>query len=388
MNHEGRALGNLFQQLRQAGAQIYYIFTPCHPIHGTRKYWSPIALSFKAYAWMRENISDRCMPKLCTATPLGKMEWHTSGWAVEKDGEDRDHIWIRTPYTRDYFSAVTCDHALPVENRENAGGTLDVKCLIDMGEDTLFFGDGGPAAKELPGKRGEAETRTPPVDEIQAMFFGASSIMESVWNTGIDGLVRGHRTRAVLTLGHGDDRVQAAATYLADHPCITDLILRIPASFSPRLEDELAAVETAVGMFQGGGRCRHIRLQWAAIQTAPERFYADHMKRIRDLNRFDIASPFRLEFETWWLMADQITPAHTRLFSAITDAGMGIYANTALIFGINTAPAAAEALVHAVRRAGMEFHHVYTGGSTSRKYSMEVTPFPQRMWWPWPPESG
>ncbi len=367
VNHEGPDLGDLFCRLRQAGAQIYYIFTPCHPIHGTRKYWSPISLSFKAYAWMREHISDRCMPKLCTATPLGKMEWFTSGWAVEKDAMDKDHIWIRTPYTRKYFTAVTGDAPLPVENRENAGGTLDVKCLIDMGDDALFLRDEGPAAGDVFPATLKGAKGTLSAGEIQARFFEPSPIMESIRDTGGEGLDRVHRTRCVLTLDSEKDLSGAAADYLAATPEITDLIVRIPASFSDRLDEELAAVVQAVEAVAGCGNCRHIRLQWAALQTVPEQFHPDHIAALRTLNRFDIASPFRLEFETWWLAADQITQAHSLLFSAITDAGMGVYANTALILGINTDPETAESLVHEVRRAGMEFHHVYTGGLNIQK---------------------
>ncbi|MCG8685275.1 MAG: radical SAM protein, partial [Desulfobacterales bacterium] len=71
LNDRGDVLGRLFSLLRQAGAEIYYIFTPCHPIHGTQKYWSPISLSMEAYAYLRAHTSDRAIPKLCTATPLG-----------------------------------------------------------------------------------------------------------------------------------------------------------------------------------------------------------------------------------------------------------------------------------------------------------------------------
>jgi len=95
LNNSGPVLSRLFTLLRNAGAEIYYIFTPCHPIHGTQTYWTPISQSIEAHRHLRAHLSDRCIPKLCTATPLGKMEWHTSGWAVAEDGSDPDHIWIR-----------------------------------------------------------------------------------------------------------------------------------------------------------------------------------------------------------------------------------------------------------------------------------------------------
>ncbi|MCP3874917.1 MAG: radical SAM protein, partial [Desulfobacteraceae bacterium] len=103
VNTKGKLLGRLFSLLRQTGAKIYYIFTPCSPIHGTKEYWTSISQAFEAATYLRNNFSDRCIPKLCTATPLGKIEWHTSGWAVEKDTSDEKYTWIRTPYTKDYF---------------------------------------------------------------------------------------------------------------------------------------------------------------------------------------------------------------------------------------------------------------------------------------------
>ncbi|OQY53324.1 MAG: hypothetical protein B6230_00420 [Desulfobacteraceae bacterium 4572_89] len=133
-------LGRLFTLLRNAGAEIYYIFTPCHPIHGTKKYWTSISQAFEAHGYLRANLSDRYIPKLCTATPLGKMEWHTSGWAVEEDDSDPSHTWIRTPYTQDYFKAVTKNSNPLNGTRENKDKTLNVKCLIDMGDKDLFLG--------------------------------------------------------------------------------------------------------------------------------------------------------------------------------------------------------------------------------------------------------
>lgn len=372
VNHEGPVLGELFKRLRQAGAQIYYIFTPCHPIHGTRKYWSPISLSFEAYKWMRENLSDRCMPKLCTATPLGKMEWHTSGWAVEKDESDPDHIWIRTPYTSAYFKPMMGDRPLPVQTRENSGGTLDVRCLIDMGDPSLFLGRSGPVG--TPGERGRASARdgqqktvSDPgalAEEIQKGFYDKEPAMETRSHTGVDGLIRVHKTRVVITLDVEKDVSEGVTGYLAAHEDITDLVVRIPESLSAGLDCELAAVEKTVHAQSDLGRYLCFRLQWAAVQTSPSLFQPAHISRLRSLITFHIAAPLRIEFETWWLIPDQISDRHRQLFSAIIDAGMGIYANTALISGLNTDPGTAETLVHAVRAAGMEFHHVYTEGLT------------------------
>ena len=369
VNHRGPELGKLFNQLRQAGAQIYYIFTPCHPIHGTRKYWSPISLSLEAYQWMREHISDRCMPKLCTATPLGKMEWHTSGWAVEPCVSDPDHIWIRTPYTRSYFDPVTKGDPLPVETRENSGGTLDVKCQIHMGRPSLFLGETGPAGtfKKAWGTDPDDPGKSPEAHIIQPEFYGKNPPMEAPAPTDLEGLRRPHRTRLMLTLDRDRDLAGPGVEYAAEHGEITDLVVRVPLAFSEELDHELEAVEEVVRAFGGLDRYLCIRLQWARVQTGPEAFGPNHISRLRALAKFDIASPLRIEFETWWLRAEQMTVAHRTLFRALTDGGMAVYANTALIAGLNTDPEKAEALVHEVRQAGMEFHHVYTEGLEIQK---------------------
>jgi L-lysine 2,3-aminomutase len=52
-------------------------------------YWTPISKGVKAAKYLRAHLSDRVIPRICTATPIGKMDWHSSGWAVEKDSENR-----------------------------------------------------------------------------------------------------------------------------------------------------------------------------------------------------------------------------------------------------------------------------------------------------------
>ena len=47
----------------------------------------------------REYHPDRLIPRIRMATAIGKMVWHSSGWAINKDPENPHFIWIRTPYT-------------------------------------------------------------------------------------------------------------------------------------------------------------------------------------------------------------------------------------------------------------------------------------------------
>jgi len=107
-NDRGPELVRLFNLLRGAGAELHYIYIPCSPIHGNSVYWAPISMGMQAGIYLRAHLSDRVVPRICTATAIGKMDWNSSGWAVEPDPENDHFIWIRTPYTPDYFKTLVC----------------------------------------------------------------------------------------------------------------------------------------------------------------------------------------------------------------------------------------------------------------------------------------
>jgi len=126
-NDKGPELVQLFSLLRGAGAEMHYIYIPCSPIHGNSIYWSPISSGITVASHLRAHLSDRAIPRICTATPIGKMDWHTSGWAVEPVEGDDNLIWIRTPYTPDYFKSFA-PLADRLDNmRVNAEGTIDIQ---------------------------------------------------------------------------------------------------------------------------------------------------------------------------------------------------------------------------------------------------------------------
>ena len=139
-NDQGPELVRLFHLLRGAGAELHYIYIPCSPIHGNSVYWSPIAKGLAAGRYLRAHLSDRVIPRICTATPIGKMDWHTSGWAVERVAENPAFIWIRTPYTQEYFKRFA-----PIANeldniRLNAEGTIDIQYMAQIGDEDLLLG--------------------------------------------------------------------------------------------------------------------------------------------------------------------------------------------------------------------------------------------------------
>ena len=124
-----------------AGAELHYIYIPCSPIHGNNvstghrfpKVWT-------SADYLRAHLSDRVIPRICTATPIGKMDWHTSGWAVEPVAENENFMWIRTPYTPEYFKRFA-PIANDLENiRVNPEGTIDIQYMAQIGDDIALFG--------------------------------------------------------------------------------------------------------------------------------------------------------------------------------------------------------------------------------------------------------
>lgn len=353
LNDTGEVLGRLFTLLRNAGAEIYYIFTPCHPIHGTQKYWSPISLSIAAHSHMRANLSDRAIPKLCTATPLGKMEWGTSGWAVEPDESDPDHIWIRTPYTRDYFDQLTGTDSLPLESRldfrENKDNSLDVKCLIDMGDKDLFLG-----SHDLTPGESLKTMQNQSVKEIQSWFLKPQSLMDSLVGTNIEGIRRTHKTRVELDL----EPDTLCLDYLGSHPEITDIILRVMDSGS--VDDQIDWIAKVIDALESLDLC--VRLQWQAFHENPDQFTQTHVDRVRSLARLSFVNPLRIEIETWWLGPREITRDHCELAQAFSSQGIPVYGNLALISGVNVNPTLVAQMAHTLRECTIDFHHVYVAG--------------------------
>ena len=139
-NDKGPELVKLFSLLRGAGAELHYIYIPCSPIHGNSIYWTPLSEGVAVASYLRAHLSDRVIPRICTATPIGKMDWHTSGWAVEQVEENKNFVWIRTPYTPQYFKSFA-----PLTNkltniRVNDEGTIDIQYMAKIGDESLFLG--------------------------------------------------------------------------------------------------------------------------------------------------------------------------------------------------------------------------------------------------------
>jgi lysine 2,3-aminomutase len=346
-NDEGPELVRLFSLLRGAGAEIHYIYIPCSPIHGNSIYWSPISSGIAVAGYLRAHLSDRAIPRICTATPIGKMDWFTSGWAVEPVAGNDDLIWIRTPYTPEYFKSFAPLTSKLDNIRVNNEGTIDIQYFAKIGDDDLFIGALPPAASET----SSSEKKAPAISEL---IQKDQCLNDTIVPTGIPHLYRQHETRVELTTSVGD----AAIDYILNDNHITDVI--ISSENDPLTM--LGSVERIVHGLAAVPHINSVRLRSLMFNHSPERFTRVAIDRLASLNKLSIVGPLRVEIETRFYRADEITDEHARLVRKFNNRGITIYNNTPLITGLNDNADHIQALAFRLRKIGIEFHHLYVAG--------------------------
>jgi L-lysine 2,3-aminomutase len=347
-NDEGPELVRLFSLLRGAGAELHYIYIPCSPIHGNTVYWAPIDKGLAVGSYLRAHLSDRVIPRICTATPIGKMDWHTSGWAVEPVAGNDNFMWIRSPYTPDYFKQFA-PIANELENiRVNEEGTIDIQYMAQIGDESLFLG-----ARPL--RLGGGMTAQPATAEtVLPMVFEAEGIAPSVFQTGSTSLSRVHETRVEIDPEAMDEDL----FYIRGDERITDVVV---VSRSDAV-DCLSQIRRIVRALDETPHVNAVRLRSLAFNYRPQRYTPAMIDQLAALNRLTMVNPLRLEIETQFLVADELRPEHTRLTRKLNNRGITVYANTPLLGRINDTPEAIHQLAHGCRRAGIEFHHLYVAG--------------------------
>ena len=346
-NDRGPELARLFKLLRGAGAEMHYIYIPCSPIHGNSVYWSPLSDGIDIAEYLRAHLSDRSVPKICTATPIGKMEWYTSGWAVEPVEGEENFIWIRTPYTPNYFKSFA-PLATELPNiRVNPEGTLDIQYMAKMGKDAYFLGSRPLRIQHVPVPMDVPETLKGP--SLRPLLR-----CESIVPTGIPGLDRVHETRVEMDCRAGEEVFE----YLRDNPVISDVIVRPESGIG----ESLYRLKRIAGELGKIGHINAMRIRSSEFTCAPEVFSRSLVTALADMNHLSVSGPLRLEIETWFLNASQLTGEHRRLTRRLTNRGITVYANTPLLGGINDFPDEICQLTFAYRKAGIEFHHLYVAG--------------------------
>ena len=346
-NDEGPELVRLFSLLRGAGAELHYIYIPCSPIHGNTVYWAPISKGLDVGNYLRAHLSDRVIPRICTATPIGKMDWHTSGWAVEPvDGND-NFMWIRSPYTPDYFKRFA-PLANELDNiRVNAEGTIDIQYMAQLGDESLFLGSRPQRPNDEPR---QTETTAAILDQVLA----GEAIAHSIIETGSSNVSRVHATRVEITV----ECTPADLEIIRADERITDVVIVAPTD----TVDHVPRIRRIVRALDNCPHVNAVRLRSLALNYQPQRYTPAVLDQLAAMNRLTIVNPLRLEIETQFLEADELRPEHRQLVRKLNNRGITVYNNTPLLGQINDNPDAIHRLAYACRRAGIEFHHLYVAG--------------------------
>ncbi|MBU4131780.1 MAG: radical SAM protein [Proteobacteria bacterium] len=360
-NDTGPELVTLFGLLRGAGAELHYLYIPCSPIHGNSIYWKPLSDGIYMALHLRAHLSDRVIPRICTATPIGKMDWYTSGWAVERVSDNENFIWIRTPYTPEYFRNFA-----PLANelsniRVNAEGTIDIQYMAKIGDAACLIGNRPTkkAPQNLMAEKAE-------IDRLKKNLAVTCQTGGSIVNTGIKGLSRLHETRVQIDARAGD--LQMA--YIMADKRISDVVIASDIDAIDTLYD----ITRIIPLLANIGHVNSVRLRSMKFATKAASYTRAVINRLGDLNRLTVVNPLRLEIETWFVTAQDVGGDHARLVRRLNNKGITVYANVPLLGGVNDTDIAIHELAHGLRSMGIEFHHLYVAGLPIQKHWNDTHP--------------
>jgi len=366
-NDKGPELVRLFSLLRGAGAELHYIYIPCSPIHGNSIYWTTLSEGIGIAKYLRAHLSDRIIPRICTATPIGKMDWFTSGWAVEKVEDNENFIWIRTPYTPGYFKAFA-PLASELNNvRINDEGTIDIQYMAKIGDESFLY---GPRPEKI--IREKTFVSADDIKDLKAMLSGQRQTGQSIVNTGIENLLRLHETRVEINTLISDRELD----YIRKDQRITDVIISSSKDDQKDIPKDIINsiyyIKQLIKKIKDIPHVNAVRLVSMNFNTNPEAYTRAVINTLGDLNNLSVVNPLRLEIETWFTNADEISDEHAKLARRLNNKGITIYCNTALLGGVNDSDEQIHALAYATRKAGIEFHHLYISGlPIQQKWNIE-----------------
>jgi len=363
-NDESEVLAELYEQLRSAGAEIHYLYFPCSPIKGNRTYVAPLSTGLGLAPQLRACLSDRAFPRFCTATKIGKIDWQQSGWAVEGDEDDDRFLWIRTPYTPEYYNTFAPILQMERFARVNAEGTIDVKFMAEIGVASLFW---GPRIRQTthtlppPEQEFSVHSRDLPgetLSQLRSKAMEDHRLRRSIVETGLNCVFRPHRKRIELDLGANDTELDAALAYIKRNTAITDIVIS-------HEHDVLASfhrLRLLCGRLDELRQIRAIRVRSLRFAYHPDRFSHAMIKQLGWMNKLTIANPRRMEIETQFLHSSEITPRHKELAGDLAQKGITVYNNTPLLPFINDDADEMTRIAYRLRESGIEFHHLYLTG--------------------------
>jgi L-lysine 2,3-aminomutase len=352
-NSSGDELVELYQRLRGAGAEIHYVFMPCSPLQGNSVYRSTVDDGMRLAARLRAKLTDRAMPGFCTATAFGKIDWGTTGWAVEEDRSDDRFLWLRTPYTTETFALFTPDLDLSGVARQSSDGALEARFMVAAGDRRWLRGR--PPAIMPP----SYETADGPGE--LARFRELQGKVESGRQTS---LKRVHLTRAEFDLALSDTELAEAIDELAVWHRVSDLV--IWSSAGDPLEQPQRLVRI-IDRLDAIPQIAAVRIRSRTATTAPETLPEKALGVVIARNRLGATDPLRIELEVGVAHHSELTPHHGRLADRLRRHGVTVYCCTLLLAGINLEPGEIRAIAAACRQSGIELHHLLVAGDPAQE---------------------
>jgi len=344
-------LVELFSALRAAGAELHYVFMPSHPVRGNEAYATSIARGLETARYLRAHLSDRAMPRFATPTSIGKIDWATSGWAVAQ--RDARSIWLRTPYSRDYFRSFADDWQATDRVRTNAEGGLDVALDAAPGDHDVFGDCLTPSAPAPPpAPAGDA------IASLQSDAARDQRLLDVHIGPRLPGLARPHIARVELDADVTTAELTNALAYLGEQPDITD----VAVARADDVMHDLDRVLEVVARVQQHPHVAAVRLRSLDLVSDPDRVTPATVKRLAELNRLGVVRPCRLEVETQILHASQIDDRLRAATVRLARAGITVVTNIPLLAGINDHGTAILAITSGCRRAGIEVGNLLVAG--------------------------
>jgi lysine 2,3-aminomutase len=372
-NDKGEELLELFRRLRSAGAEMHYVFMPCSPLRGNRKYRAPISTGLRVASYLRAHLSDRAVPRFTTATAVGKVDWGSSGWVVEVDPEDKQYLWIRTPYTYDYFQTFAPLLNLGFVARPNSEGTLDAKFMATVDDEKWLVGPretSGYSPAYLERERFPDQLAAESLLELQRLARQTQEGPPPIVPSGSNTLHRVHKTRMELDCDASDEDITRNLEIISAEEFITDVVL-----YSRKdVVRSLYRVGKVIERLAAVPHVTALRLRSVSFNYETHAFSEAVIKRITSLNKLDPAAPTRLEIETRFLHWSELKPEHEKCAKALKQRGVTVYNNTPLLAFINDSEEEMLKLTSHLRRIGIEMTHLYVAGMPLQKKWSESHP--------------
>ena len=181
----------------------------------------------------------------------------------------------------------------------------------------------------------------------------------------MDGLSRLHETRVQIDTRACEKQM---AYIMADHR-ISDVVVA-PGPDAVDVVDAVDAlydISRIIRQLRNIPHVNSVRLRSMKLAVAPADYTRAVINTLGDLNQLSVVNPLRLEIETWFIRAQDVGETHAKLVRRLNNKGITVYGNVPLLGGVNDTDTAIHDLANVLRKAGIEFHHLYVAGLPIQK---------------------